>query len=116
MSRRSNAARGRASGATACLFAALGDETRLLLVGRLCRGGSQSIAQLTEGSSLTRQAVTKHLVTLREASLVHGERRGREMLFEFTPRPIEEACKYLGQVSAQWDEALRRLKSFVEGP
>jgi hypothetical protein len=55
-------------------------------------------------------------VTLRDASLVHGERRGREMLFEFTPKPIEEACKFLSQVSALWDEALGRLKSFVEAP
>jgi hypothetical protein len=42
------------------VFAALGDQTRLLLVTKLADGQPYSIAQLTEGSRLTRQAVTKH--------------------------------------------------------
>ena len=43
------------------VFAALGDQTRLLLVAKLAAGQPQSIAQLTAGSRLTRQAITKHL-------------------------------------------------------
>ena len=44
-----------------------------------------------------------------------GKRTGRESRFELDPEPIEEIKKYLDLVSAQWDEALSRLKSFVEG-
>ena len=43
------------------VFAALGDETRLTLVAKLSTGQPNSISQLTEGSRLTRQAITKHL-------------------------------------------------------
>jgi DNA-binding transcriptional ArsR family regulator len=98
----------------ASLFAALGDETRLLLVAKLCKGQPHSISQLTEGSKLTRQAIAKHLRVLEGAGIVHGVRTGRESLFEFVPEPIEELKKYLDLVSEQWDEALARLKLFVE--
>jgi DNA-binding transcriptional ArsR family regulator len=101
--------------ARAPVFAALGDETRLALVARLCRGQPYSISQLTEGYKLTRQAITKHLRVLESAGIVHGVRRGRESLFEFNPEPMEDIKEYLDLVSEQWDQALSRLKSFVEG-
>jgi DNA-binding transcriptional ArsR family regulator len=101
--------------AHASVFAALGDETRLSLVAKLCRGQPRSIAQLTEGSRLTRQAITKHLRVLERAEIVRSTRAGRESLFELDPQPIEEIKQYLDLVSRQWDEALSRLKSFVEG-
>lgn len=96
------------------VFAALGDETRLLLVARLCNGQSYSISQLTEGSNLTRQAISKHLRVLEGIGVVHGVRAGRESRFAFDPAPIKEIKKYLELVSEQWDESLARLKSFVE--
>jgi DNA-binding transcriptional ArsR family regulator len=100
--------------AHAPVFAALGDETRLSLVIKLCRGNAYSISQLAEGSQLTRQAITKHLRVLEGVGLVHGVRRGRENVFEFDPEPMEEMKKYLDLVSRQWDRALSRLKAFVE--
>jgi DNA-binding transcriptional ArsR family regulator len=96
------------------VFAALGDETRLRLVARLCNGQAHSISQLTQGSKLTRQAITKHLHVLQSAGIVHGAHAGRESRFELDPEPIEEIKEYLDFVSEQWDQALAGLKSFVE--
>lgn len=115
MSRKSRNSRAATRQAHAPVFAALGDETRLLLVAKLCSGQPRSISQLTEGSRLTRQAITKHLRVLERAEIVHCVHRGRESLFEFDPEPIEGIKTYLDRVSEQWDEALARLKSFVEG-
>lgn len=98
----------------ALVFAALSDETRLSLVARLCGGEPRSISQLTEGSKLTRQAITKHLQVLETVGIVHSVRTGRENLFEFDPEPIEGIKEYLDLVSGQWDQTLSRLKSFVE--
>ena len=100
----------------ASIFAALGDETRLRIVTRLCRAGPQSIVRLTEGSRVTRQAVTKHLVALSKAGLVRGERVGRETVWELEPRQLAEVRRYLDAISAQWDDAIGRLKTFVETP
>jgi DNA-binding transcriptional ArsR family regulator len=98
----------------ALVFAALGDETRLALVGRLSSGPPQSISRLAAGSALSRQAVTKHLRVLEDAGVVRGIRVGRENLFEFRPEPFVALQSYLEQVSGQWRHALARLKAFVE--
>jgi DNA-binding transcriptional ArsR family regulator len=99
----------------ASVFAALGDQTRLSVLGRLAGGEPQSIARLTAGTRLTRQAVTKHLRVLEGAGVVRSVRVGRESRFTLEPRPIDEARAYLDLVSRQWDDALARLKAFVEG-
>ena len=96
------------------IFAALGDETRLLLVAKLAAGEPRSISQLTEGTRLTRQAITKHLRVLESVGIVRCVREGRESRFQFDPEPIEEMKEYLNFVSEQWDQALGRLKAFVE--
>jgi DNA-binding transcriptional ArsR family regulator len=95
-------------------FAALGDATRLRLIAALCAGGALSIAQLTAGTAITRQAVTKHLEVLADVGLVHDIRQGRERLWELQPSRIDEARRSLDTIAAQWDQALRRLKAFVE--
>jgi DNA-binding transcriptional ArsR family regulator len=96
------------------VFAALGDETRLTLVAKLSSGQPYSISQLTRGSRLTRQAITKHLRVLENVGIVRNTRSGRESRFQFDPQPIEGMKDYLDFVSRQWDQALARLKSFVE--
>jgi DNA-binding transcriptional ArsR family regulator len=101
--------RGRAS-----VFAALGDDTRLTLLGRLSSGPPQSISRLARGSRMTRQAITKHLRVLERAGVVHGVRVGREQQFAFRPAPLKDAQDYLARVSDQWDRVLLRLKAFVE--
>jgi DNA-binding transcriptional ArsR family regulator len=100
--------------AKAAVFAALGDETRLSLLARLCDGQRYSIAALTQGTKLTRQAVTKHLRVLERVRIVHATRDGRQSLFTFDPQPVIEMKEYLELVSKQWDDALVRLKNFVE--
>ena len=100
--------------ARAPVFAALGDATRLSLVMKLADGRSYSISQLTEGSKLTRQAITKHLRVLERVGIVRCVHRGRESLFGFDPQPIEGLKQYLDFVSEQWNRALLRLKVFVE--
>jgi DNA-binding transcriptional ArsR family regulator len=96
------------------LFAALGDETRLALVDRLGTGGPQSIARLTAGSAVTRQAITKHLQILADAGLVHDSRRGRERIWELDTARLDEVRQWLDQIAQEWDEALERLRLFVE--
>lgn len=107
--------RGRAgTEASASVFGALGDRTRLRLVSSLAERGPQSIRRLTEGSGLTRQAITKHLRVLNGAGLVRGSRRGRESVWALEPKTLDVARRYLDLVSSRWDDALSRLKAFVE--
>src|SRR5881396_2147209 len=93
----------RAAGLTRAepIFAALGEETRLALVARLCARGPQSITRLTAGSAVTRQAITKHLHVLAGAGLVHDVRVGRERRWEFEPSHLEEARRSLEAIARQ---------------
>jgi DNA-binding transcriptional ArsR family regulator len=101
---------------SAPVFAALGDETRLRLIAVLCAGGAMSIAQLTSGTQITRQAVTKHLQVLADAGLVRDVKSGRERLWEFELAKLDEARQSLEMIAQQWDHALAQLKRVVEGP
>lgn len=96
------------------VFAALGDPTRLKLVALLCAGGAFSITQLTETTHISRQGVTKHLNVLADAGVVQDLRIGRERLWELEPKKIEEARLTLESIGREWEQALGRLKSFVE--
>jgi DNA-binding transcriptional ArsR family regulator len=104
----------RNSAGSAHLFAALGDETRLRLVARLCEEGPMSIIRLTAGSNVTRQAITKHLRVMEGSGLVRSRRHGRESVWQLDRRRLEDARRYLDTISRQWDAALLRLRAFVE--
>ena len=97
------------------IFAALGDPTRLKLVALLCAGGAFSIAHLTASTDISRQGVTKHLRVLADAGVVRDVKRGRERLWQLEPDQLDDARRALEVIGRQWDEALDRLKAFVEG-
>jgi DNA-binding transcriptional ArsR family regulator len=99
---------------SAPVFAALGDETRLQIVARLCAEGPLSITRLSEGAGVTRQAITKHLNALSAAGLARHVKSGREQIWELETRRLEMARRCLDRISDQWDIALGRLKALVE--
>lgn len=114
MSARRRSAAARAHLAAAAVFSALGDNIRLTLVARLSASGPLSIVNLTDGAGVTRQAVTKHLHVLSDAGLVRDYRVGRERVWELETAPLRAARRSLDRLSAEWDDALGRLKTFVE--
>lgn len=112
MSRAEPAARGVSDAAP--VFAALGDPTRLALLSRLSDGRPRSISRLTEGFDVSRQGLTKHLRVMEQAGIVQSRKVGRESRYQIAPGPLDEARLYLDRIAAQWDDALSRLKAFVE--
>jgi DNA-binding transcriptional ArsR family regulator len=96
------------------VFAALGDATRLRLLGRLSADGPLSITRLSEGTGVTRQAITRHLTALGDAGLVRDSKQGRERVWELDVKRLEVARRYLDEISTQWDDAAERLRAFVE--
>lgn len=109
-----SAKRGQPASRSAALFAALGDETRLRIVGRLSDRGPMSIAQLTAGGRVSRQAVTKHLRRMQRAGLLQMTKSGREAVWQLQPDRLEEARSYLRAISDRWDTVLGSLQRFVE--
>ena len=99
------------------VFTALADEYRRVLLERLRRNNGQTLTRLCEGLPLTRQAVTKHLLALEEASLIVTKRRGREKLHFLNPVPIHAvAMRWLKQFDAVRLEVLAPAETKAEGP
>ena len=73
-----------------------------------------SITALTTGTSVTRQAVTKHLRRMQEAGVLRATKRGRDTVWEVEAESLDEAERYLRVISDEWDAVLGRLKKFVE--
>lgn len=98
------------------VFAALGDPTRLLLLDRLRAASPRSISALSEGTRISRQAVTKHLDVLAGAGLVHAERRGREQLYRLDPAPITAMAGWAAEFCAGWQSRLDQLEALLSTP
>lgn len=96
------------------LFHALGDPTRLSLVQRLSTQGPESTSGLSNGASVSRQAISKHLNVLSDAGLVLSFREGRERIWKLKPKRLDAARAALDHIDALWDQALLRLKAHVE--
>lgn len=63
------------------LYRALADETRRRII-RLLLGGSYCVSALAGVLNISESAVSQHLGILRQAMLLHGERRGRYMHYD----------------------------------
>ncbi len=98
------------------VFKALADPGRRLLLDRLRAENGQTLGRLCEHLDMSRQAVTKHLRLLEEASLVVTVRRGREKLHYLNPVPIHQiAERWIGKFERGRLEALAELKRQLEG-
>lgn len=98
------------------LFAALGDPTRLALLQQLSKGGPASVSTLADRfPAVTRQAVSKHLHVLSSAGVIDGTYRGREHVWAVNPDRLEDGRRHIDLIARKWDDALSRLKAYVEG-
>ena len=95
------------------LFSALADPHRRYVVETLASRGAATATQLAAELPVTRQAVTKHLAALRQAGLVHAERRGRETRYELDLAPLGDAAGWIERIGGRWDERLEALSRHV---
>jgi DNA-binding transcriptional ArsR family regulator len=95
------------------VFMALADPTRRLLFEQLCKEGSGTAASFATRLPITRQAITKHLVTLEQAGLVTVHETGRERRYVPQPESLQTVTTWIGAIEAQWDQRLAALRSYL---
>ncbi len=98
---------------THLVFVALADPTRRLLFEQLCEEGSGTATSFAARLPMTRQAVTKHLVTLAEAGLVTVHEEGRERRYVPQPEALQAVTTWIAAVEAHWDKRLAALRSYL---
>jgi len=74
----------------ASMFKALGDPVRLRLLSMIAsaRDGEVCVCDLTGEFHLTGPTISHHLKVLREAGLVHSDRRGTWVYYRLTPAAL----------------------------
>src|SRR5271170_4884601 len=97
------------------VFKALADSGRRKLLDALHMENGQSLGELCGVLSMTRQAVTKHLLLLEAANLVAIVWQGREKLHYLNPVPIHEISeRWIGKYERHRLQALSDLKRGLE--
>lgn len=96
------------------VFTALADPTRRSLLEQLSSGAGATASGLARELPISRQAVAKHLASLRAAKLVRSERVGRETVYELRPEPLDDAARWIERVGAEWDRRLEALRRSLD--
>lgn len=96
------------------VFSALADPTRRSVLETLSSGATVTASGLARSLPISRQAVAKHLASLRDANLVSAERVGRETVYELHPEPLEDAAAWITRVGAEWDRRLEALRRSLD--
>jgi DNA-binding transcriptional ArsR family regulator len=96
------------------VFSALADPTRRHVLEALARRDSVTATGLAAELPISRQAVAKHLGSLRAAQLVSSNRVGRETIYSLQPKALDDAANWIETVGAEWDRRLGKLKRSLE--
>jgi ArsR family transcriptional regulator, cadmium/lead-responsive transcriptional repressor len=92
------------------VFTALADPTRRRMIEILAGRPAETATGFAAELPITRQAVAKHLATLRRARLVRAERAGRETRYTLDGSALDDVSRWVETVGAEWDARLRRLE------
>lgn len=98
------------------LFRALADPTRRRILDLLAERGPLTVRELAaEFPELVASGISKHLMGLRAAGLVHATRNGREQLHRLEGQAfIEALAPWLALYEPYWTDALERLRGLAE--
>jgi len=95
------------------VFDAIADPTRRKIL-HLLSEKNLPINEIVDQFPVTRTAIVKHLTILSNASLVKGEKKGREKIYKLNPEPLTEVKQWLSYYERFWDNKLAMLKYAVE--
>lgn len=95
------------------VFRALSDPTRRDILMMLAER-EMSIGEVSERFEITRAAVKKHLVILREGDLISVHSRGREKVNRLEPEALRGAADWIGYFSGFWDGHIAALQEAVK--
>ena len=94
------------------VFRALADPTRRAILRALTRSPA-TINEIARPFAVSLNAISKHVMVLERAGLLHREVKGREHHCRIDPRPLREANAWLEHYRQFWDQRLDALQVYV---
>lgn len=92
---------------------ALADPTRRAILQRLSQGDAR-VTELASPFAISLNSVSKHIRMLERARLVRRRRQGREHVLSLSPRPFEEALRWMAAQRALWTARLEALDALLQ--
>jgi DNA-binding transcriptional ArsR family regulator len=98
------------------LFRMLADPTRRRILDLLVKRGERTVSELAaEFPQLVTSGISKHLMGLRAAGLVHSTRQGRRQVYRAKAEAITTVlAPWLAKYEQYWAGALERLRDLAE--
>jgi DNA-binding transcriptional ArsR family regulator len=96
------------------LFKALADPTRRAVFERLCRDGEQTVRALTDQSSVSQPAVSKHLGILKLAGLVRDRHEGRQTHYSAQLGALAPLVDWTSQMAGFWQSRFDHLEGLLK--
>lgn len=97
------------------LFRILADPTRRQILDLLAEQGPLTVGELaTKFPRLVTSGISKHLMSLRGASLVSATRQGRQQIYQLEPDALTATLRpWLAKYERYWSTALARLRDLA---
>lgn len=95
-------------------FHALAEPRRRRVVEILAQRGTLSASQICDEFDVTPQAISQHLRVLREANVIHMERRAQQRLYTFNPRSTAQMQGWATHLAKLWNRRLDRLDKMLK--
>ena len=97
------------------IFKAVADPTRREIFHLVVIASTAlSLTQIADQFAISRQGVTKHLQLLEDAGLITTTAQGRERFCMANLKPLQEIKDWLAFYDSFWDNALKRLDTFLQ--
>ena len=95
-------------------FQALAEPTRRNIIEMLAASGQLSSTDISNKFNISSPAISQHLKVLREADLVHVEKRAQQRIYSINPAKMSELEDWIKKLTKQWEERYSRLDALLE--
>jgi DNA-binding transcriptional ArsR family regulator len=95
-------------------FHALAEPRRRRVVEILAHRGELSASQICDEFDVTPQAVSQHLRVLREANVIHMEKRAQRRLYTFNPQSTNQIEVWAADMAKLWNRRLDRIDKMLK--
>jgi DNA-binding transcriptional ArsR family regulator len=96
------------------MFSALADPTRRKIIEILATNGQLSASQICEKFPVSPPAISQHLKILREAELVHMEKRAQQRIYQLNPESLLVLQDWTHRITQIWNQRFDALEKVLE--
>ena len=90
-------------------FTVLGEPTRRSIVETVARRGALTAGEISSKFTVSAPAISQHLKVLRDAKILHVERRGRQKVYRVNREAIDEIDRWVAETKKVWEARLDRF-------